>query len=562
MGACISSGVNYDKYSSDFLKELPITRLKDENYIAFLESKTIFRDKDVILREFIKNKNPIFLDENQKFFENLNALPVHLIYLALLFLTEFTFKSISSTYMLSVEKIKNKYFEHTKKKLEGLNESDYEVLREVLICYCKIISYDIINSSLQVETAKREANVFNKDLTNIYGKEVFENFKKLLFVYHSDIIERFVGNFLFSNLNASSTINHEDFFRKNVDFLNHENVRRKLREIFDENYSISFDNKSGKFILNGIQSKNKIVDKVINIKENPIDAIENYKLVSSTKPVELTPPTVIGMTDTKKEFNNFNLIEEKVKEKIQSNNKSISDSYMINNTYSPNKVKSNIENNSYYSNSSTTRYYDPKDFNLISSQIVSSSKPIEQTSYTYSYPLNTQTPQYYLGSTSLAPKNFDGNKFNIQLFKSSFLNFHNIIRKKHQSLNLEEDSSLNLYAQIHANFLAKVDELSPSDKLFGEKILGENIAKANGTSNEAVESILKDWYEQRNIFDFGNPRYIPEASNFTQMIWRDSKQIGMGVAFSSSGYAYVVTNYYPEGNTFESFVSNVNPAFY
>lgn len=594
MGACAGAGLNYDRYSSEFIKELPLLKLTDKNYITFLDSKNIFKDKDVLLRELLKNKNPIFFDENQRFLENLNNLPVHIVCIALLFLTQATFTTIPTSYLLLLEKIKNKHFEYIQRKQEDLSKSDYEVLKEVLVCYCRIVSYDVVSSTLQVEKAKREANILNKELVDKYGKNVYDSLRRLMLVYHSEVVERYVVNVLLANFNASHSINHEELFKKVFDYLNHDIVRQKLRDIFDEFYSISFNERTGEYVLNGLKTKNVVaIEKVNTIYKNPNTAAENeFTLVSSARPVVVEAPTYVAPVEIIREIEPIRIVEEKLNGGAAQASKYFSrreskipesvtipktvNSYVsnaINPTYnssttlnpsyssSSSTVNFSIENRSYTNTYSTgNSYYNPDTYSSSAATLVSNSRPTEKTQLTYSKPLSSQTNYSYSSSTNNAPVNFDSSKFNSQQFKTFFLNYHNNVRRNHQADPLEEDASLSLYAQNHANFLAKMDQIFPSGRKSAEKILGENIAKVTGTSNEAVESVLKEWYEKKNVYDFQYPRYNAQASNLTQMIWKETKQIGMGVTLSDSGNAYVVVNYYPEGNTLQGFALNVKPA--
>ena len=45
--------------------------------------------------------------------------------------------------------------------------------------------------------------------------------------------------------------------------------------------------------------------------------------------------------------------------------------------------------------------------------------------------------------------------------------------------------------------------------------------------------------------------------HFTQVVWKDSKKLGVGIAVSSSGGVYVVARYSPPGNVMNQFAENV-----
>ena len=78
---------------------------------------------------------------------------------------------------------------------------------------------------------------------------------------------------------------------------------------------------------------------------------------------------------------------------------------------------------------------------------------------------------------------------------------------------------------------------------------GENIAWGKG-GGYAVRTAARSWYEERKSYTPGTP--IPEdfrdfkAGHYTQMVWRDTTEIGSGKAFirtgDRKGYLFVVCN--------------------
>lgn len=45
--------------------------------------------------------------------------------------------------------------------------------------------------------------------------------------------------------------------------------------------------------------------------------------------------------------------------------------------------------------------------------------------------------------------------------------------------------------------------------------------------------------------------------HFTQMVWRGSREFGIGRAKGASGYVYIVANYNPRGNVRGHYAANV-----
>jgi hypothetical protein len=52
-----------------------------------------------------------------------------------------------------------------------------------------------------------------------------------------------------------------------------------------------------------------------------------------------------------------------------------------------------------------------------------------------------------------------------------------------------------------------------------------------------------------------------QTGHFTQVVWKGSKQLGVGIAFANNDRkAIVVANYYPPGNYLGQFPQHVSPA--
>ena len=70
------------------------------------------------------------------------------------------------------------------------------------------------------------------------------------------------------------------------------------------------------------------------------------------------------------------------------------------------------------------------------------------------------------------------------------------------------------------------------------------------------EYATKCWYDEIKTHNF-NGDFQNETGHFTQVIWKDSKEVGFGIAKNKGGYTYVVGNYLPAGNIIGRFKQNV-----
>ncbi|CAG5135158.1 unnamed protein product, partial [Candidula unifasciata] len=116
-------------------------------------------------------------------------------------------------------------------------------------------------------------------------------------------------------------------------------------------------------------------------------------------------------------------------------------------------------------------------------------------------------------------------------------------------------------AQKWADELAQTQDLAHSGyKLRGVRI-GENIAM-KWTSNNAVykpQEVCDQWYSEVRNHQFGVEPTVLTAGHFTQMVWRNSTEIGVGRSQAKDGRSIVVVNYYPPGNVIGEFTVNVLP---
>ncbi|KAE8582068.1 hypothetical protein XENTR_v10019926 [Xenopus tropicalis] len=144
-------------------------------------------------------------------------------------------------------------------------------------------------------------------------------------------------------------------------------------------------------------------------------------------------------------------------------------------------------------------------------------------------------------------------------FESEFLQAHNKYREMHGAPPLQLSRQLCQSAQEWADQLAKLGTSQHSAAAEGS--IGENIYERTGkepTADHTVDS----WYSEIKKYNFGSPGYVPGTGHFTQVIWKESKEVGVGVATDGKGRHYVVGQYNPGGNIDdpESYKQNVLPA--
>lgn len=146
------------------------------------------------------------------------------------------------------------------------------------------------------------------------------------------------------------------------------------------------------------------------------------------------------------------------------------------------------------------------------------------------------------------------------------LKSHNYHRARHCAPPLVISERLNRIAQSYAEHLAATSTFEHSGNKLGDKALGENLYMewiSRGRAEINLDRCISSWYDEVAMHNFRKPKFSKETGHFTQMVWKATKTMGVGVAHSPDGReVYIVTNYYPAGNIVSPgyFEENVLPA--
>lgn len=146
----------------------------------------------------------------------------------------------------------------------------------------------------------------------------------------------------------------------------------------------------------------------------------------------------------------------------------------------------------------------------------------------------------------------------LEAFGRAVLKVHNEYRRKHGVPELTLDSVLNGVALSWANQLAKSEKFghNPSTK-YGENIYCMWSSDRNAHPNP--RAVCRSWYDEVRDFSFGyEPRgRTATTGHFTQMVWKTSKRLGVGLSKTRTGKVVVVCNYEPSGNVAGQYNTNV-----
>lgn len=136
---------------------------------------------------------------------------------------------------------------------------------------------------------------------------------------------------------------------------------------------------------------------------------------------------------------------------------------------------------------------------------------------------------------------------------------HNNFRTLHHVAPLKWSDKLAIQAQKLAYKMALKGTIQvPGIDLFGEN--RARLSAVNFDCETAGEEATKIWYNQGSNYSFADPRLNSNTDSFTQVIWKGTRDVGMGCAQRKgtlSNDIFVVALYYPPGNSPRALRENV-----
>ncbi|MGC4103573.1 CAP family protein [Ferruginibacter sp.] len=140
----------------------------------------------------------------------------------------------------------------------------------------------------------------------------------------------------------------------------------------------------------------------------------------------------------------------------------------------------------------------------------------------------------------------------------AILAHHNKVRAEVGAPALAWSRSLSAYAQKWADHLAALDNGTLEHRdVSGEngKIYGENLFWGSSAAAYPPVQASYNWYDEKKMYKYRklNGSNWHKTGHYTQMIWKTTQEMGVGVAVSASGAVIVVANYYPAGNVINQY---------
>ena len=134
---------------------------------------------------------------------------------------------------------------------------------------------------------------------------------------------------------------------------------------------------------------------------------------------------------------------------------------------------------------------------------------------------------------------------------------HNYYRRIHHVGPLTLNYQLCRIAENYSRRLAfSIRGIVHSRNQYKNEELGENIHFCQ-FEEPTGSSATTDWYSEIKDHDFNDNYGNFNTGHFTQVVWKDSKEVGFGVTKNESDQYFVVANYYPPGNIYGTFKENV-----
>lgn len=132
---------------------------------------------------------------------------------------------------------------------------------------------------------------------------------------------------------------------------------------------------------------------------------------------------------------------------------------------------------------------------------------------------------------------------------------HNELRFHHNVPSLKWSPALSKDAQAWAEKLSRNDELRHASRE-ERKFKGENICRMSA-HYDATDAV-RIWYSEINGYKYDSPGFSYDTGHFTQIVWRDTAEVGVGTCKSRDGrLTYFVARYHPAGNVLKRFNENV-----
>ncbi|KAK5994517.1 Protein PRY2 [Cladobotryum mycophilum] len=130
---------------------------------------------------------------------------------------------------------------------------------------------------------------------------------------------------------------------------------------------------------------------------------------------------------------------------------------------------------------------------------------------------------------------------NLQTFTSAILNSTNVYRDQHNASSLRWNQTLASFASTYLSS-PSVGDACKFEHSGGP--YGENLAIGYPNATASVEA----WGNEREKYNFNDPGFSHETGHFTQLVWKDTTDVGCDRKLCGTKGWYLICEYWPRGN--------------
>ncbi|TDZ59878.1 Repressed by EFG1 protein 1 [Colletotrichum trifolii] len=134
-------------------------------------------------------------------------------------------------------------------------------------------------------------------------------------------------------------------------------------------------------------------------------------------------------------------------------------------------------------------------------------------------------------------------------FVNAVLNTTNTYRAQHNASDLAWNRTLAAYASAYLDTTGDDCLVAHSGSPYGE-----NLAKGYPDATASVAA----WGDERGGYSFDAAAYTEETGHFTQLVWKNTTDVGCGRKLCADDAWYIVCEYWPRGNVLGHFADEVD----
>ncbi|KAI1191827.1 CAP domain-containing protein [Nemania serpens] len=132
-------------------------------------------------------------------------------------------------------------------------------------------------------------------------------------------------------------------------------------------------------------------------------------------------------------------------------------------------------------------------------------------------------------------------------FTSAILNSTNVYREAHNASSVVWNRTLASFAKDYLDSAACAFAHSGGP-------YGENLALGYANATASVEA----WGDEGAKYNFGKPGFTEATGHFTQLVWKNTSDVGCGRRLCGAKGWYLVCEYWPRGNVVGAFAGEVD----